>query len=159
MDNRSLKHAILTRCRSHGVKVTPLREAVLDLLLTSTGLIKAYDILARLQETSPTPIAPPTAYRSLDFWAQQGVLHKVPSMNGYVLCLHRATGAHGCGHAADEGVCFLACTECGAVQEQVLPALWQSLQGALGDTGFVWNDPHLVLTGRCCRCSGGDDTE
>ena len=54
-----------------------LREQVLDIVLRQEGVIKTYTVLAQMQQQSNGMVAPPTAYRALDFWAEHGVLHKV----------------------------------------------------------------------------------
>lgn len=84
----NIKQNILAQCRAQNVQVTPLREHVLDIVLQLDGVIKAYTVLAQMQRESDNVLAPPTAYRALDFWAEQGVLHKIPAVNGYILCSH-----------------------------------------------------------------------
>lgn len=73
-----VKEQILHQCRTTGAQVTPLREQVLDMVLQLDGVIKAYNVLAQMQRDSESVVAPPTAYRALDFWAEQGVLQKSP---------------------------------------------------------------------------------
>lgn len=151
-----MKEKIIAQARTSGAQVTPLREQVLDLILQQTGVIKAYHVLAMMQQQSSTPVAPPTAYRALDFWAELGVLHKVTAVNGYVLCSH---ARHDCGekscrhHHNDEHSAFiLVCTQCGAVDEQSLSKEWQTLSAGLEDKGFQLTEEHLVLTGICKKC-------
>ena len=81
------KTRILTQCEAQGVTITQLRAQVLDIVLSMSGVIKAYQVLAHMQQSSRNTIAPPTAYRALDFWTEQGILHKIPAINGYILCL------------------------------------------------------------------------
>ena len=78
-----LKKAALLACQHNKAQVTPLRESVLDLLLTYQGVVKAYQLMADMQKQRKN-VAPPTVYRALDFWVAQGVLHKVQALNGYV---------------------------------------------------------------------------
>ena len=74
------KQKILDQCRKSGLQITPLREQVLDIVLELDGVIKAYTVLAQMQRSSASVVAPPTAYRALDFWAEHGVLHKIPAV-------------------------------------------------------------------------------
>ena len=76
------KTAIIARAREQGLQITALREQVLDIVLRQEGVIKAYTVLAQMQQQSNGVVAPPTAYRALDFWAEHGVLHKVAAVNG-----------------------------------------------------------------------------
>ena len=151
----NIKQNILAQCRAQNVQVTPLREHVLDIVLQLDGVIKAYTVLAQMQRESDNVLAPPTAYRALDFWAEQGVLHKIPAVNGYVLCTH---ARHDCDSHCHAGAqehnssFILVCTECGAVDEQSLTAEWAALRSAVAATGFALNEEHVVLTGVCGKC-------
>ena len=149
------KQKILDQCRKSGLQITPLREQVLDIVLELDGVIKAYTVLAQMQRSSASVVAPPTAYRALDFWAEHGVLHKIPAVNGYVLCTH---ARHDCDSHCHAGAhehnssFILVCTECGAVDEQSLTAEWAALRSAVAAGGFNLNEEHVVLTGICAQC-------
>ena len=149
------KQKILDQCRKSGLQITPLREQVLDIVLEFDGVIKAYTVLAQMQRSSASVVAPPTAYRALDFWAEHGVLHKIPAVHGYVLCTH---ARHDCDSHCHAGAqehnssFILVCTECGAVDEQSLTAEWAALRSAVAAGGFNLNEEHVVLTGICAKC-------
>jgi len=149
------KQKTLDQCRKSGLQITPLREQVLDIVLEFDGVIKAYTVLAQMQRSSASVVAPPTAYRALDFWAEHGVLHKIPAVNGYVLCTH---ARHDCDSHCHAGAhehnssFILVCTECGAVDEQSLTAEWAALRSAVAAGGFNLNEEHVVLTGICAKC-------
>ena len=53
-------------CTARAVRLTPVREKVLELLLKSHAPLGAYDILAELA-VSGFRAQPPVAYRALDF--------------------------------------------------------------------------------------------
>lgn len=141
-----MKTNILTACKERGIQVTKLRETVLDLILASTGVIKAYSILSQLQDSSDSVVAPPTAYRALDFWVDNGVLHKVSAINGYILCEHAA-----CQHAHKTSL-ILVCSQCGQVEELTASDEWLGLLNGLQENGFEVNDEYVVLTGKCKKC-------
>lgn len=149
------KQKILARCNSQGAQITALRERVLDLVLSQSGVIKAYTVLSLMQEQSDSPVAPPTAYRALDFWVEQGILHKVTAVNGYVLCSHVQ---HECGSSCQHSdsrphsAFILVCTKCGSVDEQSLSREWQALQQGVASCGFAIQEEHVVLTGICKPC-------
>ena len=65
----AIKQKILEQAQRDGVQVTALREQVLDIVLKQSGVIKAYNVLSQMQQQSEGVVAPPTAYRALDFWA------------------------------------------------------------------------------------------
>ncbi len=141
-----MKTAILATCKERGIQVTTLRETVLDLVLDSQGIIKAYSILAKLQELNDSTVAPPTAYRALDFWAEQGVLHKIPAINGYIVCEHAA-----CDHEHQTSL-ILVCSECDEVEELTASQEWLGLLLGLQKNGFEVDDDYVVLTGKCKKC-------
>ena len=146
------KQKILDQCRKSGLQITPLREQVLDIVLEFDGVIKAYTVLAQMQRSSASVVAPPTAYRALDFWAEHGVLHKIPAVNGYVLCRHDCDSHCHAGAHEHNSSFILVCTECGAVDEQSLTAEWAALRSAVAAGGFNLNEEHVVLTGICAKC-------
>ncbi|MCB1576305.1 MAG: transcriptional repressor, partial [Xanthomonadales bacterium] len=53
-------------CGERGLRLTPIRLRVLELLAESTVPVKAYDLLDDLKD-GPGAAAPPTVYRALDF--------------------------------------------------------------------------------------------
>ena len=127
------KTAIIARAREQGLQITALREQVLDIVLRQEGVIKAYTVLAQMQQQSNGVVAPPTASRALDFWAAHGVLHNVAAVNGYVLCRH-------------------ARPHCGNTDEQTLSREWQALCAGVAAGGFKLKEEHVVLTGICKQC-------
>ena len=139
-----MKQKIIEQARAKGAQVTALREQVLDIVLEHEGVIKAYYVLSQMQQHSKTPVAPPTAYRALDFWAELGLC----SHARHNCCEHGHAEHTGSGHSAF----ILVCTECGAVDEQSLSRQWGDLQQAVADTGFSLTEKHLVLTGICAKC-------
>ncbi|WP_425319072.1 Fur family transcriptional regulator [Snodgrassella alvi] len=144
----------MAQCAQQGVTVTQLRTQVLDIVLNMSGVIKAYQVLASMQQQSNSTVAPPTAYRALDFWAEQGVLHKIPAVNGYILCRH---AQHECDSHCQDNIVHhsdfvLVCNQCGAVDEQSLSSEWAALRQRAADNGFMLNDEHIVLTGICTHC-------
>lgn len=149
---KSAKEKILAECKQHGAQVTPLREQVLDIVLQTDGVIKAYTVLAQMQRVSDAVVAPPTAYRALDFWADMGVLHKIPAVNGYILCNHIQHNCDTHCHGHHNSSFILVCAECGAVDEQSLNQEWAALHQAVKQSGFALKEEHVVLTGLCAKC-------
>lgn len=157
MAEQSDKDRIIAQAKAQGAQITALREQVLEIALRQEGVIKAYTVLAQMQMQSEGVVAPPTAYRALDFWAEHGVLHKVAAVNGYVLCSHArhdcAAAGHGCDDMAHHDSAFiLVCTECGAVDEQTLSREWGALRAGVAASGFKLKEEHVVLTGICRKC-------
>ena len=129
-------------CQQQGVKLTALRRQVLELVLSYTGVVKAYQVLADLQKQRGIA-APPTVYRALDFLVAAGLLHKVDALNGYIVCHHV-----GCSH---EGL-ILVCGDCGRVEELDATPVLDVLRQQAGGVGFAISQQNLMLTGRCEAC-------
>ena len=142
----AIKQKILEQARRDGVQVTALREQVLDIVLQQSGVIKAYNVLSQMQQQSEGVVAPPTAYRALDFWAEQGVLHKVAAVNGYILCSHAQHECDDHCHDHEEAEAhhsafILVCTECGTADEQTLSHEWAALCAGVAALSHFYFNP------------------
>jgi len=91
-----------------GERFTPLREHVLELILSDGGAVKAYDLLDRLRPDLGSP-KPPTVYRALEFLSRHGLVHRVEALNAFIACDHDHAG-----HLAE----FFICEKCEAVEER-----------------------------------------
>jgi Fur family zinc uptake transcriptional regulator len=143
MDKQRFIEQAERHCALQGSKLTALRRQVLDLVLRHDGVVKAYQILADLQQERGASAAPPTVYRALDFLVEQGLLHRVEALNGFIVCDH-----FGCHHES----LFLVCAACGEVAELDAAACLPALNSATAALGFVLQAQNLVLTGTCRQC-------
>ncbi|GAB5469127.1 MAG: zinc uptake transcriptional repressor Zur [Rhodospirillales bacterium] len=73
-------------CEARGVKLTELRRQVLDLVWSGHRPLGAYEILTELARLRGGKAQPPTVYRALEFLREQGLVHRVESLNAYVGC-------------------------------------------------------------------------
>ena len=106
------------RCAAEGLRLTPVRRKVLELLLREHRALGAYAILDMLREAG-FGSQPPVAYRALDFLAEHGFVHKIERLNAFVACVHPNEQ-----HAP----AFMICRSCDAVAEaHSIPS-----RGALG---------------------------
>ncbi len=130
-------------CTARGVRLTPLRRRVLELVQSRTEAVKAYDLLAQLS-TEDHAAKPPTVYRALDFLLEQGLIHRVDSLNAFVGCNHPDTP-----HAAH----LLLCARCGRVEELHSNAVDAAIAKAVAATGFVARHARLEVQGLCAACA------
>lgn len=129
-------------CRQRGLRWTPLRRRVLEIILAGTAPIGAYQILEVLgRETGRA--APPTVYRALDFLLEQGLIHKVEGLSAFTVCPHPDDR-----HRAQ----FLICRQCGEVVELSDAAIQSALGRAARAQGFAVESETVEITGRCQRC-------
>lgn len=129
-------------CDASGLRLTPLRRRVLELVWGSHTPVKAYDLLATLGKERDQA-APPTVYRALDFLLEAGLVHRIASLNAFVGC-----GEPGLGHAGQ----FLICTGCGMVAELDEPELSNTIATSAARLGFEVRRETIEIEGLCAQC-------
>ena len=82
---RSLMDAARDLCAKRELRLTPVREKVLELLLKSHAPLGAYVILSELAAAG-FRAQPPVAYRALDFLVENGLVHRIEKINAFVAC-------------------------------------------------------------------------
>ncbi|RMN79710.1 Zinc uptake regulation protein, partial [Pseudomonas syringae pv. papulans] len=115
-------------CAKQGLRLTTLRRRVLELVWQSHKPLGAYDILAVLSDEDGRRAAPPTVYRALDFLLENGLVHRIASLNAFTGCNH-PTHAH-------QGQ-FLICRLCHAAIELQHPAISNAVVDAAAGVGFA----------------------
>ncbi|MEH6531271.1 zinc uptake transcriptional repressor Zur [Photobacterium frigidiphilum] len=130
-------------CEQRGVRLTPQRLKVLELIIEHHSSISAYELLDLLKVTEPQA-KPPTIYRALDFLLTQGFVHKVESTNSYIACCVL-------GHA-DHCSQLLICDECGYVEESHDDDLAKLLRQKSEKYGFKINHHVVESHGICRKC-------
>ncbi|MDY7562485.1 Fur family transcriptional regulator [Pseudomonas sp. 10B1] len=132
-----------TLCARKGLRLTALRRRVLELVWQSHKPLGAYDILAVLSEEDGRRAAPPTVYRALDFLLENGLVHRIASLNSFTGCNH-PTHAH-------QGQ-FLICRECNAAIELQHPLITQAVISAATEVGFTVEGQTIEILGICAGC-------
>ena len=140
-ENQALTVA-LERCAKKGLKLTKIRQQVLEIIWSQHNPIGAYDVLQKLQERGHKP-APPTAYRALDFLVLAKLIHRIESLNAYIGC-PSPDSAHECQ--------FYICTECGHTAELNNSAVSLALSDGAKDLGFKSEVPVIEVHGVCKDC-------
>ena len=130
-------------CRERGVRLTPLRRRVLELVWGSHRAIKAYDLLAALSD-GEVAAKPPTVYRTLEFLMAQGLVHRIDSLNAFVGCPQPNQR-----HSAQ----FLICGDCGDVSEMNAASIDRAVADQAADSGFALSRKIIELHGKCPRCT------
>jgi Fur family zinc uptake transcriptional regulator len=130
-------------CTQKGLRLTALRRRVLELVWQSHKPLGAYDILAVLSEEDGRRAAPPTVYRALDFLLENGLVHRIASLNSFTGCNH-PTHVH-------QGQ-FLICRECHAAIELQSPAISDAVTTAAAEVGFAVEGQTVEIIGVCSGC-------
>ncbi len=128
-------------CEERGLRFTDLRKKVLELVWENHGSAKAYDLLEKLGEDYSAK--PPTVYRALDFLQENGLVHKINSLNAYV----------GCSHPLQHQDCFfLICSACNEVQECCASHVAKVVRGMAEQSQFSPHHTTLEIEGECQDC-------
>lgn len=138
--------AVEHACRERGLRLTPLRRQVLELILQAGGPVKAYELLDHLK-TNHHGAAPPTVYRALDFLLENHFIHRLETMNAYVSCFHPE---------AQHSGQFLICEQCDQVTEVSAPEMTQGVLKAAHQQGFHPSKQVVEVYGTCRDCCTDD---
>ncbi len=126
-----------------GVRLTALRRRVLELVWQSHKPMGAYDILSVLSDQDGRKAAPPTVYRALDFLLENGLIHRIASLNAFMGCTHP-------GHP-HQGQ-FLICQQCHMAIEMEDPQIREAIAQAAGVMGFRVAGETVEIRGLCKAC-------
>lgn len=130
-------------CAARGVRLTALRRRVLELVWRDHAAVKAYDLLHELGAEYGAAAKPPTVYRALDFLIEQGLVHRLESLNAFVGCAlpdDRHDGQ------------FLICDRCRGVSELAATTVSAAIADQAGDLGFRIAQQTIEVHGLCRRC-------
>ncbi|MCH2163780.1 MAG: transcriptional repressor [Marinovum sp.] len=146
-DHASCISTALSRAEAHcdqnGLKLTPARRRVLEILLHEHRAVGAYDILEVLRQDG-LAAQPPVAYRALDFLVKHGFAHKIERLSAFVACAHPGEK-----HVP----AFLICETCDHVAEATVEVAPKSLCDTAKAIGFEINRTVLEATGLCAKCA------
>lgn len=128
-------------CRQRKQRFTQLRRRVFELVWQQHKPIRAYDVLERLQKDGRA--APPTVYRALDFLLEQGLIHRIESLNAFVGCVHP--------ERRHEGQ-FLICKSCRAYTELDSDQITAAISHDAEQSGFEIQQHTIEIMGLCPHC-------
>lgn len=131
-------------CRREGVRLTPIRKRVLELVWASHQPVGAYALLEQLAVDGHRP-APPTIYRALEFLLEQGLVHRIDSLNAFVGCTHPGERHRSL---------FLICRACGRAQELAAAPIERVITDEAQRHGFALEKLTLEAVGLCHSCRG-----
>lgn len=129
-------------CVVRGVQLTPIRHQVLELIWESHKAVKAYELLDRIKPLMDAA-KPATIYRALDFLIEQGLIHRVESLNAFVGC---SCSAH------QHEQLLLICNNCQEVEERSAPEVMQALSQEIKQAGFIVHSKAIEIHGVCEKC-------
>ena len=130
-------------CARENLHLTPLRRQILAILAHSPTPLGAYAIVEELSREQRKAVAPPTVYRTLDFFLEHGFLHKIESRNAYAPCEHLGHEHHGI---------LLICSRCGRTDEIENAGIDSLLRETEAKAGFTPQKQVVEIEGICQTC-------
>jgi Fur family transcriptional regulator, zinc uptake regulator len=129
-------------CEKQKERLTKPRLEVLRVLADSSKPLGAYEIMNELRDALQNP-KPPTVYRAIDFWLQHGFIHRIESLNAYIVCQadHRHSGSQ-----------FMICDDCGGVTEAHVCKLPEVFENAASSNCFNFSSWNIEIHGICVDC-------
>lgn len=135
--------AVGDRLRDRGLRWTPQRRTVIEVLAEADGHITGSDLVERCRSRNPATI-PSTVYRTLDVLEELGMVRHGHGADGREEFHVLPEQEHG----------HLHCAECSAtweIGEEQAGTIARAFRAA---DGFEIDIGHVTLVGRCRECSG-----
>jgi Fur family zinc uptake transcriptional regulator len=133
-------------CEERDVRLTPLRQQVLQLVWQSHKPLGAYAILDLLTDQPGAKNrrqAPPTVYRALEFLLEHGLVHRINSLNAFIGCSQPR---------AQHRSHFLICQQCKSTVEIVDTTLDKAIHKLALNAEFTETGSFVEITGCCSAC-------
>jgi Fur family zinc uptake transcriptional regulator len=130
-------------CVVRGVQLTPIRLQVLKLIWESHQAVKAYELLDRIKPLKQEA-KPATIYRALDFLIEQGLIHRIESLNAFI-------GCHYSGQQHEQ--LLLICKQCHEVEERSAPEVMGALSSEIRQAHFTAHSKAIEIHGICAKCA------
>jgi Fur family zinc uptake transcriptional regulator len=127
---------------AEGLRLTPVRRRVLEILLEEHRAMGAYDVLHRLAAEG-FGNQPPVVYRALDFLVDHGLAHRIQRLGAFAACMHPGTA-----HAP----VFLICRACHSVAEADAATVGLALAETAAAAGFAVERSTVEAQGLCPAC-------
>lgn len=135
-------HRAEALAKDQGLRLTPVRKRVLEILLEAHKAMGAYDVLQRLAAEG-FGNQPPVAYRALEFLVEHGLAHRIRRLNAFTACMHPGE-AH--------SPAFLICRQCDSVAEADAAGVRAALGASAEALGFTIERSNIEALGLCPAC-------
>lgn len=130
-----------TRLRARGLRWTPQRRVLLEVLARVDGHVTGAELVERCRAVEPST-TPSTVYRTLDVLEELGVVRHSHGPGGRQEFHVGPVGDHA----------HLVCGACGARQELAGHEIQALADDVLLRHGFDLDIEHLTIEGRCAGC-------
>lgn len=139
--------SVRERLRARGLRWTPQRRVLVDVLAATNGHVTGSELIERCRAVDPATI-PSTVYRTLDVLEDLGLIQHAHGPDGreefHVL------------PAAEHG--HLHCESCGATWDLAAEEAAGLVAGLRAARGFRVDLSHVTIVGACRSCAQPDPT-
>ena len=142
VDGRALRSQLRTRLRARGLRWTPQRRVLIDVLDRVDGHVTGSELVEACRELDPGT-TPSTVYRTLDVLEELGFVSHSHGHDGREEYHVRPAAAHG----------HLVCDRCGKSWELTPDEANPMVASLRGRRHFEVDVGHLTIVGRCAACA------
>ena len=132
--------------RARGLRWTPQRRTLIDVLSRADDHVTGAELIERCREIDPTTI-PSTVYRTLDVLEELGLLRHSHGADGREEFHVQPVASHG----------HLHCKSCGTTWEVPADEAAGIVEAFQRSRGFAVDLSHLSIAGQCAGCLGKPD--
>lgn len=133
--------SVRDRLRARGLRWTPQRRALVEVLSRTDGHVTGSDLVERCRAIDPATI-PSTVYRTLDVLEDMGIIRHGHGADGREEFHVRPEAEHG----------HLHCEACGGTRELEAAEAAPLVRALLARHGFEVDLSHVTIVGRCRAC-------
>ena len=136
---------LINYCFRKKKSLTPSRALILKTLSKYSKPKSAYELHEELNKNSASKINISTVYRVLEFWIELGLIHKISSINKFLLCL-----------APNEKNTHMLnfCTKCEKVIETCNEKMGLNFKKGTAELDLYFNSSNTVeIPVTCSNCS------
>jgi Fur family transcriptional regulator, ferric uptake regulator len=130
------------RLRDRGLRWTPQRRLLVDVLARAQGHVTGAELVERCRAVEPDT-TPSTVYRTMDVLEDLGLVRHAHGADGREEYHVLPTSEHG----------HLHCSDCGGTWEIEQPEARSLLDALRQGRGFEADLSHLTVVGRCRDCA------
>lgn len=124
------------------LKLTPVRQQVLEIVNSSEAPRGAYEILDDLKKVKSNAV-PMTVYRALEYLQEKRLIHKIENLNAYMACSH-PDNLHLCQ--------IIICNKCHKVLESCDHDVDRIISDKTRQKGFTVQSAILEINAICDSC-------
>ena len=124
------------------MSLTANQKYTLSALHQANGPLTAYELLERLRKQGFK--APTQVYRALDKLIEQGLVHRLETLNAYVTCSYPS-------HCKLNFTAFAICDICGNADEFAVNPV--GLNHWVKNHGFILESSVIEIRGQCIKCA------